>query len=312
MVNKQKLMIGFILIACGLVILLNNINFETKIYIDELFPEVFKNEITRDFNRYECKNLKRIGGMPQFKAKVHDLFRMEGAWFVCLDGKLDIKPNQCNILSFGINVDESFDEDVNSIYKCKIESFDPFTESPRFQEIRAKDPNLKNVVSMTVKDKWTYHKIGLVGTKNETKNVPKEPGWMATLEDILEYTRLKNEVIDIFKIDIENSEWSVLENMDMDYACKYFKQIPFETHMPYGFKVDILRILRRLEKCFLLYRRDPKFYKKFSRKPYGFLMTEWQLEDGYLLDIKEFKNEINLINFLLTIGEFYFVNQNFL
>ena len=274
------------------------------------FSEMFGLNNTRDFFRYDCKNLKRIGGMPHLKKKVDALFRMEGAWYACLDGKLAIEENKCNVLSFGINVDESFDDDVDSIYKCRVESFDPFTESPRFKAIRARDPSLKNELSMKIRNKWTYHKIGLVGTEKETKN-KGQVGWMATIENVLDYLSMKNQVIDIFKMDIENSEWSVFENMDMDYSCKYYKQIVFETHIPVV-QVDILRVLRRLEKCFLLYRRDPKFYKKFSRHPYGFLMTEWQLEEGFSINIKEFKNEINLSNFLLTIGELYFVNQNFL
>ena len=81
--------------------------------------------------------------MPEFKKKVDALFRMEGAWYACLDGKFDIKENKCNVLSFGINVDESFDDDVDSVYKCRIESFDPLTESPRFKTKRAKYPKFK-------------------------------------------------------------------------------------------------------------------------------------------------------------------------
>jgi hypothetical protein len=311
MLERRKMVIGFIFITFFFLhaLLSNHKSEQKEINIEGLLLDNFGIENTRDFNKYDCLDFKRFGGMPEFKKKVHDLFRMEGAWFACLDGKLGMKLNDCNILSFGINVDESFDEDLNSFYKCKIESFDPFTESDRFQAIRARNADLKNAVSMVVKDKWSYHKIGLVGNQNEVKNAGK-PGWMATLDDILVHTNLKNEVIDLFKMDIENSEWSVLENMDMDYACKYFKQIAFETHIP-TIRVNILKVLRRLEKCFLLFRRDPKFYKKFSSEPYGFLMTEWQL-DGFLLDIKEFKNEIILSNFLLTIGELYFVNQNYL
>ena len=99
----------------------------------------------------------------------------------------------------------------------------------------------------------------------------------------------------------------------MDYACKYFKQIALETHTVYGpEKENTLKILRRLEKCFLLYRRDLRFYQNYSKNPYGFALTEWQLYDGFLINIKEYKNEVNLMNFLVTIGELYFVNENFL
>ena len=43
-----------------------------------LFMNVLGDSISRDFIRYKCKNLKRIGGYPGFIALVpNDLYRFE-------------------------------------------------------------------------------------------------------------------------------------------------------------------------------------------------------------------------------------------
>ena len=85
---------------------------------------------------------------------------------------------------------------------------------------------------------------------------------MKSLNEILEYTQLRNKVIDIFKIDIEHNEWEVLMDLDCDYACKYFKQFALETHPSaiYVSPVDSLKHLRILEKCFLLFHRDTRYF----------------------------------------------------
>ena len=94
------------------------------------------------------------------------------------------------------------------------------------------------------------------------------------------------------------------------------EQLSFETH-PYNelYYLDydyITKTLKRLEKCFLLYRRDAKFFKAYIDKPYGFLLTEWQIKNGFLLNTTFFEDEISLSKFLFSIGELYFVNENFL
>ena len=76
-------------------------------------------------------------------------------------------------------------------------------------------------------------------------------------------------MIDIFKIDIEGEEFSIIPTMDMDYACKYFKQLLIETHIYNDHPVipkptpEIeahYEILKRLEQCFLLFHRDTRFF----------------------------------------------------
>ncbi len=41
-------------------------------------------------------------------------------------------------------------------------------------------------------------------------------------------------------------------------------------------------------------------------------LTEYQNKKGWLLNIQDFKDEATLITFLISSGELYFVNQNFI
>lgn len=118
---------------------------------------------------------------------------------------------------------------------------------------------------------------------------------------------MENQVIDIFKMDIEGPEKQMFESLDMSYACKYFKQMVFETHMNFKFQ-DLVK----LEECFFLYRRDTRFFElplPYSDK-LGYL-SEFQAPDGFKLDLKKYKNEIYLSEFMFVNGEFYFANENF-
>ena len=65
----------------------------------------------RDFYGYECKNMMRMGGSEAaVKNAPNPLWRIDGAWFICLDASLNMEKNKkCNVLSFGINYDYSFD-----------------------------------------------------------------------------------------------------------------------------------------------------------------------------------------------------------
>ena len=70
----------------------------------------------------------------------------------------------------------------------------------------------------------------MTGSKENIQN-PNKKGGIDTLENILERFNLKNKLIDVFKVDIEGSEENLLANLDIDYACKYFKQFMIETHI---------------------------------------------------------------------------------
>lgn len=121
-------------------------------------------------------------------------------------------------------------------------------------------------------------------------------------------------MIDIFKMDIEGPERLFIQKMDIDYACRYFKQFLFETHIEYDKvpKVNFERynLLMKLEKCFLLFHRDTRFFKVGGTDKNGWL-NEFQID--HKINLRQFgANEIEVIWYMLSIGELYFVNKNFL
>ena len=103
------------------------------------------------------------------------------------------------------------------------------------------------------------------------------------LESILELTGTKDKVIDVFKMDIEGPEKCVFANLNMDYACKYFKQMVFETHKNMEFSE-----LLKLEECFYLFRRDTRFFEYNKVNPKLGTLTEFQAPDGFKLDVTKF------------------------
>lgn len=266
----------------------------------------------KDFKHYKCKHRKRIGGPEQYVLKApHPLWRIDGAWFVCFDEQLAPISNKCNILSFGINRDESFDYEMNKIYGCSVYSFDPFIESERFATIRKSNSALIDSKLISVNNKWNFYRTGIIGSKGSIKN-PSQIGGFDTLENIIKMTDLKNKIIDVFKMDIERGEIEVLKHLDIDYACKYFKQFMLETHPNSTNDQYVYKLLRKLDKCFLLFHRDTRFFKgDIFGTPTGHI-SEYQISTGWSLNIKDYKNEVNLATFLLSFGELYFVNKNFL
>ena len=71
-----------------------------------------------------------------------------------------------------------------------------------------------------------------------------------------------------------------------------------------------LGLLKKLEKCFVLYHRDTRFYREDASEPYGFWKTEFQEQIIYQILLADYKTE-KLFDFMFTYGELYFVNINF-
>jgi hypothetical protein len=179
--------------------------------------------VTRDFKRYKCANRIRVGGMKAFVQATQDkLYRIDGAYFLCMDEGVRPEKNQCTVLSFGINWDESFDVEMDDKYGCQVHSFDPNVGREQFKNGRRlqKYNELSRVID--VNNKRHLYNIGLIGVSNN-KN-------LFTIEQIYEFTGTRNKVIDVWKMDIEGYERDVFEKLDIDYVCKYVKQLMFETH----------------------------------------------------------------------------------
>ena len=82
---------------------------------------------------------------------------------------------------------------------------------------------------------------------------------METLENIIRFTKLENKVVDVFKMDIEGGEIDVIQNLNIDYACGYFKQFVLETHPRSLTNILLHTLLRKLEPCFVLFHRNTRF-----------------------------------------------------
>ena len=113
-------------------------------------------------------------------------------------------------------------------------------------------------------------------------------------------------------MDIEGPEWIIFETMDINYACKYFKQFLFETHprnVP-AFNFKNYELIKKLEKCFLLFHRDTRFFNPISTRENGALN---EFQRSFSFDLKKFgSSELEVIWYMLSVGELYFVNKNFL
>lgn len=121
-------------------------------------PIDFSRVKTRDFMRYECVNSIRIGGPERFvKNAPHPLYRIDGSWFICLDGRLGPEKNACTVMSFGINHDYTFDEIMNRDYGCRVVSFDPYVEAGVFANLR-KINALGESSTIPVNPKWTFYR----------------------------------------------------------------------------------------------------------------------------------------------------------
>jgi len=74
---------------------------------------------------------------------------------------------------------------------------------------------------------------------------------------------------------------------------------------------NFFKDLRKLEKCFLLYHRDTRFYLGESFGPTGY-MSEFQLKSSFLFNTTFFQDEHFIANYIFSMGELYFVNKLFM
>jgi len=152
-----------------------------------------------------------------------------GGWWISTDN-LDNK--SLVVFSFGLGEDISFDTGMMETYTCKVYGFDPTPKS------------IKYVESMTLNDKFSLYKYALSSDNGTlTFNLPaNEEHVSGSLENISSNNQIEvacknlkticqeleiNE-IDILKMDIEGSEYRVVENM---MKSKIFpRQILIEYH----------------------------------------------------------------------------------
>ena len=237
------------------------------------------------------------------KISVKVYFGFKGSYFVCNDGRLKPQINSCVLLSFGSARQVQFDEYINKELGCIVHSFDPFIEPFNVEGIRSSKSNFKDSITVPINDKWFFHSLGI----SDHQENPNKKKWLDTYPNILNYLNLNGKTIDIIKMDVEMAEYPSLTfimNTNPDLLCKYVKQIAIEIHPGLDHSFDY-KAIHRLDLCFRLYKRDQRFF--FNTNP----MTEWQMPT-FQIDLKRFKNEVELAQWLFIYGELYFVNINFL
>jgi hypothetical protein len=259
---------------------------------------------TRDFYRYECQDERKIGVQYRTSTKPSRSLGKEKFWHTCFDAAIKPTNNQCIILSFGIKNDLSFDKEFNKKYGCLVHSIDPNQENLILDSMIK---NKSNSISYRIDEKWFYHKMGLAGNKFMKNSEANQINSLRKFDEIVYYLDLPYKVVDILKINIGSNEWDAINSFDMNYLCQFVKQILIETHydsrtiVP-GLSKYYMEILRTFEKCFLLFHRESRFLH--------------YLQDGEINFIKnglyEFNDDADIFEFMITFGNSYFVNANFL
>jgi hypothetical protein len=263
------------------------------------------NLTSTDFIRYKCKNLRKFGDIQDETKKT------SGIWYLCMDHKIAPVLNKCNVLSISVRESEHFDKEMNSYYGCNVETIDPFIEHVILSDLREKNPILKNRINLHLNYNWRFQRTDLIGTNlpeinSMNINKPKKDG---ILRKIISKTVFENKLIDVIKIDIEKAEWIIFEDdFDIDYLCKNVKQFIIETHpiqSDPGINIFHYNNLKKLERCFMLYHRITKVFD------HGF-QNKNKKNQQIKINLNQFKDELDVIDYILTFGRLYFLNKNFI
>ncbi|KAJ3125269.1 hypothetical protein HK098_000394 [Nowakowskiella sp. JEL0407] len=159
--------------------------------------------------QYNCIDNRPVGGVPG----------AEGVWQVCFD-KLTKLPEDCQIYSFGINNDFTFDDAIIQATGCTVHSFDPTMameetqRSPKsfFHPIGI---GAKNDDSFTGGDKFS---MGLAGVN-----------WtVRTMDEMKKMYKSIN--MPLVKMDTEYNEWEVLEQWLEAGSLSNVDQLVMEVH----------------------------------------------------------------------------------
>ncbi|XP_063584744.1 uncharacterized protein LOC134762297 [Penaeus indicus] len=164
----------------------------------------------------------------------------DGRKLMCLDERFGIQAGKCVVLSFGINNEWSFEDDVEKL-GCKVYAFDPTMG----KEDHQRTPNIQ-FFKLGISDVEGEKKIGmnpLVTTFNFDK-----PFSVDRYENIVRRLGLEGRVIDYVKMDIELAELDVLRDLldNSPRLLRNINQLAIEIHDDYriGTVVGVLHVCR--------------------------------------------------------------------
>jgi len=142
--------------------------------------------------------------------------------------------NPCVIYSFGSAGDTSFETDISQFSSCEIHTFDPSVKVLGF-----------------LPSNTHFHRLGIFG---EEKNISIGP--VTTLKKIMD--SLGHKFIDILKIDVEYSEWSIFQQLfstnftpfgQVQIELHFILEVTLESYIDFFHKMDLFG--------FRVFHRDP-------------------------------------------------------
>nr|XP_045613130.1 probable methyltransferase-like protein 24 [Procambarus clarkii] len=170
-----------------------------------------------DHRKLHCDKLVMLGG----QLGTHPPYMVGEKW-MCMSKEYNIVPGNCIALSFGIERDFSFDDDLDKRFNCKVFAFDPTI----------------NKATHRRSDNIMFYDLGISDTDahiNSTK--------MARYETILKMLSLENATIDYLKIDVEGAELNFFHDVfaNTPNLLKNVKQIGMEIHNSESVLMPVVR-----------------------------------------------------------------------
>ncbi|KAH9512429.1 hypothetical protein Btru_039560 [Bulinus truncatus] len=163
----------------------------------------YMNPPQNTIKRHPCQNIIKFGNWP-----------------VCQDEQFVVRM-PCLIYSFGIANDFSFDDHLGRM-GCKVHSFDPSMNRP--DHVRNENVTFYNLgLAPYDTNAWEPFKDSYVRNKQIWK--------VRTLKSVMSELNHTNKVIDILKIDIETTEWTVLSNIIQTDLLKNIRIFLIEYHL---------------------------------------------------------------------------------
>jgi hypothetical protein len=138
-------------------------------------------------------------------------------------------PHNCTVLSIGIENEVSFETELATVHACMVYAYDPTV--PRFPILH---------------DRVRFHKTGVRGDSRHPLASTVHGGM--SIKEMLAENSLDR--VDIFKVDVEEAEFGMLEELFIDYPSPEtlpFDQLLIEFHVMEHSTDELVRAIEKLE-----------------------------------------------------------------
>ncbi|XP_071537120.1 probable methyltransferase-like protein 24 isoform X1 [Panulirus ornatus] len=163
-----------------------------------------------------CHNWAQMGGWLSAPG--------DGMKYVCLDERFNIRPGNCVVLSFGVNNEWSFEDDMDK-FGCKVYAFDPTMG----MDDHHRSTNVW-FLKLGISNFQGQKKIGM--NRNPLDFDFNQSFPVDRYENIIERLGLSGHVIDYVKLDVELSELDFLQDIvnNSPHLLHNIKQLAIEIH----------------------------------------------------------------------------------